>query len=96
MTGTNVRWEVEWSELTAKATKQREENPHHDHNPDEDEVTLAKVFATQKAAKSYARKIVNSGVTTYGYATVVKQELQQIEGTIYMDWEDVGEVEHID
>jgi len=96
MTGNNVRWEVEWSELTTKAKKQRKENPHHDHDPDRDEVTMALVFATEAAAKKHARKVVDSGVTTYGYATVVKQELQQIPGTIYMDWEDVGEVEHID
>lgn len=96
----NERWVVEWQELTpyAQRRKQDEEDggPLYEHDRDADERNVYETFKTPDEATAYARKIVKSGVTVYGHATVQLERREQVEGTTLWDWEPVGEPEYID
>lgn len=94
------RWEVEWQELTPYAKKRKQDEadggPLYEHDRDADERNIHQVFKTLTAATSFAKKIVKSGVTVYGHATVQLQRYLPIEGTVHFDWEPIGEPEYID
>ena len=91
------RWEVEWPELTHSAKLRRKRDPEgYEHDRDSDEQAHAEVFATEAEARTYARKIVNSKKTVYGYATITHQRLEPIEGTLLNDWENVDEPEYVE
>lgn len=97
------RWEVEWQELTDTAKARYAADPQaYDHDRDADEVNVAEVFTTQKAALARARVVVDTKEangqpkTVYGTAVVSHQRLTRVEGTTLWDWENVDEPEYVD
>lgn len=94
------RWVIEWQELnaTGKRLKAEEEDggPLYEHDRDIHEKTICLVVTTETEAHRHARRIVRSGVTVYGHATVQLERYLPIEGTVHFDWEPIGEPEYID
>lgn len=86
-----VRWEVEWWVLTPAALARRAADPYAEHNRDEDEQAVHRLFASKEAALRCARRVVDAKQTVYGHAIVIEQHLEPIEGTPHRDWENHGE-----
>ena len=91
------RWEVEWWDFTRSAKLRRKKDPDgYEHDRDSDEVAVCRFFDMEDEAREYARHVVETKKTVYGYATLIKQRLEPIEGTLLNDWENVGEPETIE
>lgn len=91
------RWEVEWYELTAKAEARRNADlDTYEHDRDADEEACCQYFKTKEAAQRYARKVVDSRKTVYGYATVTHQRVMPVPGTTLEEWDSVDEPEYVE
>lgn len=87
------RWgdseEVAWELMWHKPPTDRGE----DWSPDDCE-EVVRWFKTEDAAMKAAASAVNDPANWYGYATVQKVTLEQIDGDVY-DWERVGEAQEV-
>jgi hypothetical protein len=89
--------------VLSKAAERRHADPSYEHDRDRDEENIrdrdeeniVRTFPTEAAALSFARQIVAAKETFYGAAHVTRQRYEPIPGTLYSDWENVGESEEV-
>lgn len=87
-----VRYEVSWEEVKKEAQHKLDAN--EDIDPDIDIAYLYKPFKDKEKAGAFAKKVVASGVTAYGAATVIKQIVDwYVEEDRIAEWADTSEQE---
>ena len=57
---------------------------------------MCRFFEDETIARAYAQSLVTRKKTVYGYAILIKQRLEPIEGTLLNDWENVDEPEYVE